>query len=626
MDDETVANLTAAWDVRGIELDTVQFHGGTAVAETRAAPMKRGERVTTLPSLLAPGPAGAKPQFELGTVLGEGGMGVVRTAKQLALSREVAVKSLKSDVDADSGSPQLLREGRVTGVLEHPNVVPVYALGRDNQDRPLMVMKRIEGTAWSEQLAGVDDRRTDAYLRRHLATLKQVALATHFAHSRGIIHRDLKPENIMIGGFGEVYVVDWGVAVSTSDRDLPDVPKACTVQAIEGTPAYLSPEMAAGDGEAIDERSDVFLLGAILHEIITGEPPHEGRTLRAVLINAFKAEPKKYGSDVPRGLVQICNKAMARHNDDRYASAADLAEAIDEFMVHRSSTQLSDEAASALIELEQLLDQHEDRDAEKIYATFSTCRFAFNQALRSWSENTAASQGLQSTLELMIGYELGRGAPRAALSLLRELPSPNAALADQVEEAAAKGRDAEAKLNALKHEADLNIGQAVRRVVTLLIAALYGAGCILCGVLTRSEVFVVDHLRFSLFNLLLGGTVALFGYLRRESLLINQANRRLTFTAVTVFAGYAALWLAAAQVDMTMMATAAVHCVIGAAMWALGTMNVDRKWAPLPIGSLLGLAGVLYAPIYYFEMIGTSALLSSMVTVARYMGRYDEER
>ncbi len=618
--DDTVAKLTAAWDVRGIDLATLAFRDGTAVAPHDHEAVDPA-RMHTLPTLLAPGPAGAKPQFELREVLGEGGMGVVLAAHQVALAREVAVKRPKAELGR---APQLLREGRVTGVLEHPNVVPVYALGRDNDDRPLLVMKRIEGVAWSALIQSDERGDGDAYLRKHLAILAQVARAIHFAHSRGIIHRDLKPDNVMVGGFGEVYVVDWGIAVASGKQSLEGVPLAASVQTIEGTPAYMAPEMAAGDGDSIDERSDVFLLGAMLHEILTGVPPHDGASLIAVLTAAFTCPPKTFDAWVPRDLAAICNKAMARERDDRYPTAAAFAEAIDEFLVHRASTQLSDEAEIQLAELRRLCALPPDeRDAERMYATFSPCRFAFQQALRSWSGNAAAEAGLQEALERMIGFELDRGTPQAALTLLHDLPRDNPELAARVSEAADKKRLDEERLARLARETDMTLGQALRRVMILLVASLYGVGCIGCGLLNRYGIFEVGHNTFALFNLGVASFIALAVKLRHETLLANLVGRRLAFTAMLIFAAYASIWALSGHLGMSMAGTAALHSLLGLGMWTLATLNVEKRWVYISIGSVLSLTAVLLDPVHFFEWMGVFGAAGSLTSAARYMKAYE---
>ena len=194
-------------------------------------------------------------------------------AEQRSLAREVAIKTVK-DHAGERARDALCDEAVVTGLLEHPNVIPVHALGCDSEGRPLLVMKRVEGVAWRDLLrdpehpawathaAAPEDR-----LAFHLDVLADVSQAAAFAHSRRIVHRDIKPENVMIGEFGEVYLLDWGLAV-TAGRELEP-------GTLVGTPAYMAPEMVGGG--RVDGRTDVYLLGATLHEVLTGRPPPRRR-------------------------------------------------------------------------------------------------------------------------------------------------------------------------------------------------------------------------------------------------------------------------------------------------------------------------------------------------------------
>jgi serine/threonine-protein kinase len=610
------AALTAEWDVRGIDIATVHFVRGTAMRPIEGGGSEN--RVRALPSLLAPGPQGASPQFRIGDVLGEGGMGVVRVAEQIALDREVAVKTLKPQAGRGE-APQLLREARVTGVLEHPNVVPVYALGRDNEDRPLLVMKRITGRSWGSILDEVPkaERLDDDFLRQHLAILKQVALAVHYAHAKGFIHRDLKPENVMIGGFGEVYLVDWGIAVSKRPGEGVPVARECT--AIEGTPAYMAPEMAAGDGEHIDERTDVYLLGAVLHEIITGEPPHSGRTIMQVLTHAFASAPHDYRPEVPRDLAAICHRAMARFNDDRYPDAAAFADALDEFIAHRSSTQLSDEARDRLEEARAIFARRDEpssvggaeRQGERIYALLSESRFAFSQALRSWPENEAAIAGLQATLELMIEHELARDAPMAAASIVPQLPRDNPSLAARVARAVDRKKKRDAELLALAHDVDASIGAGTRRIISTLVATLWGVGCVVCGLLTRSGIFEVTPRRFAVICAACGAILLLSAILRREDVLTTAVNRRLAVVATVAFAGYSATWLYAGVLGLAMYHGALMQQIFSLMVWTVAGLTINRSWLFLAGGAVVGMGLILLFPAYCLEAFGVTGAVTS---------------
>lgn len=211
--------------------------------------------------------------------LGRGGMGHVQLAHQKSLRREVALKRALPGDDDPIVHEVLVHEGVITGQLEHPNVVPVHLLGVDERERPVLVMKRVEGVPWKELIGAPDhpawsDTKTwsDDRTLRHLEIFLDVCSAVHFAHARGLVHRDIKPTNVMLGRFREVYLLDWGIAcsVGTSAYD--------HLGGTEGLPAYMAPEMVDPDG-VIDERTDVFLLGATLHVALTGTRRHAGRRM-----------------------------------------------------------------------------------------------------------------------------------------------------------------------------------------------------------------------------------------------------------------------------------------------------------------------------------------------------------
>ncbi len=245
---------------------------GETLPASSATPWPR----PSLPLLRTADVAEVTADVRVSTLLGEGGMGRVLAAEQVALGREVAVKVVRdggraADVDA------LLREALIAARLEHPNVVPVHLLGRGEDGAPIFVMRRIEGVPWSDVLrdaAAAPGMFADARdpLEMHLRVLLEVCGAVQFAHARGILHRDLKPENVMLGAFGEVYVVDWGIALNLADD--PRLPRIADARGVVGTPAYMAPEMALGDAAALSPRTDVYLLGAVLHRVLTGAPPH----------------------------------------------------------------------------------------------------------------------------------------------------------------------------------------------------------------------------------------------------------------------------------------------------------------------------------------------------------------
>ncbi len=614
------AQLTAAWDVRGIDVADVPFIEATAVLKSHERPISARSAVDTLPTLLRGGDEREHPQIVMGDLLGEGGMGVVRIAEQPALDREVAVKTLRGDRPASAYGPQLLREARVTGILEHPNVVPVYALGRDEVGGPLLVMKKITGHSWQEVLdASADARGQDAYLREQLGILIQVAKATHYAHDKGIIHRDLKPDNVMLGAYGEVYVVDWGIAVGTSNCAVRGAPMANDVNCIEGTPAFMAPEMAAGMGEILEPRTDVYLLGAVLHLILTGEAPHEKNSLVASLTSSYRSAPRDYPDWVPRDLVNICHRAMAQQIEDRFESAAVLAEALEEFLVHMTSLRMSDEAAAHFGELQDELTTDGDDDKEQVYARFRECTFGFRQALKAWPGNEAARTGLQDSLEAMIDFELARGAPRAAVRLVDELPEPAPEVKARVDRAVEQWRNRQDALTSLERETDLSGTTALRSTIMLVTGVMWVLGCLGAGYLHRNGLADVTPTRFAGVNFTIALMLTVSTAIKRDEILVNRANRRVVATAILGFTAYTFLWLLAGHLGVSVAGTVALHSTAGAALWASGGLNVDRRWMVVAVGAAISAVFALLVPDYAFEGLGITGGLSTNLSRGRWL-------
>jgi len=238
---------------------------------------------------------------------------------------------------------RFLREARIQGRLEHPAVVPVHELGADSSGLPFFAMQQLTGVTLEDVLArlGVEEPRAQKEFtqQRLLRAFAEVCLAIEFAHTRGIVHRDLKPANIVLGDFGEVYVLDWGVAhvADSSEAKISEVDAleggGTEAGAILGTRGYMSPEQVAGDLD-IDGRSDVYTLGAILFEILTHTPlhePDEGLLAPFVGIDA-KPSARARGRDVPPELDAICVKATALDRNDRYPTARALGDAVQRFL------------------------------------------------------------------------------------------------------------------------------------------------------------------------------------------------------------------------------------------------------------------------------------------------------
>ena len=347
--------------------------------------------------------------------LGEGGMGIVHLGHQVTLDRHVAVKTLRKEHLNDDNIESLLGEAWLAGSLEHPNVVPIYDLGLDPYGAPLLVMKKIEGDTWSTLLANPETMKRHASsvdpLEFNLRVLIQVCNAVHFAHSRDVVHRDLKPDNVMIGHFGEVYVLDWGVAMRPGPA-----------KHVAGTLVYMAPEMLGG-GAAISARTDVYLLGAVLFEVLTGKAPHDGPNMAAMVGSVILSTPS-IPSDVPEELATLVRACMSREAADRPESALDVRRAVELFLEHRGAIALAAQAEQKLEELERLLAAKEI-EIDRAYNVFGECRFGFRQALRAWKDAEVAKTGMTRAVSAMVRFEAEKGDARAAQLLLGELDEKN---------------------------------------------------------------------------------------------------------------------------------------------------------------------------------------------------------
>ncbi len=306
--------------------------------------------------------------YQIQDKLGEGGMGVIYSALQTAVNRVVAIKTRKAGKTKDEAARrQFFYEAEVTAELDHPNIPPIYELGRTADGTLFYAMKLIQGIEWQKLLR----KKTR---EENLEIFGKIVDAVAFAHSKNVINRDLKPDNVMLGKFGEVYLTDWGLAVNLSENK--DV-------SFGGTPEYMAPEMAQNKRDRIGKHSDIYLLGAILYQIVTGTPPHMGRTQKLRLGAAAKNEITPTDLDDP--LLEIARRAMETDPSNRHASVAEFQEAIHEVNTHAESfadANRSDELAETAAQ-------------SKDYYLFSRAIFGFQEALDKWDGNKTAKVGLQ---------------------------------------------------------------------------------------------------------------------------------------------------------------------------------------------------------------------------------------
>ncbi len=337
---------------------------GLATFRTRTSAREREVIVpssTTVASILEQVRRRPAERLEVESRVAAGGMGSIDVAVDRALDRRIAVKTLHSHLrSSDSTVRMFLREARLTGLLDHPHIVPVYDLGERENGQLFFAMKLVEGQTLAALVRALPRGVLEtATLYMLLDVVAKVCDALAFAHSRGVLHCDVKPANVMVGEFGQVFLMDWGIARLITPSPPPG-PSPCadagapaatevtapasraprsagTDNSIIGTPCYMSPEQARGDRRRLDVRSDVFLLGATIYELLTRRPPYDSKDRAETLALATACRfpsPRKVAGDaaVPLELERIVMRAMAKAPEDRYPTVAALKEDLVRFM------------------------------------------------------------------------------------------------------------------------------------------------------------------------------------------------------------------------------------------------------------------------------------------------------
>jgi eukaryotic-like serine/threonine-protein kinase len=512
-------------------------------------------------------PTTDKPDLEIRGTIAEGGMGRVLAAHQRSLRREVALKTLRPDTASEATTLALLREGVVTGALEHPNIVPVHALGCDANGHPLLVMKRIEGVSWGTllrepdhaawlKIESFDGRRLDA----HLEILKSICNALHFAHQRRIVHRDLKPDNVMVGAFGEVYLVDWGIATRSG-----------TIAAsFEGTPSFAAPEMVLE--EPVDARTDVYLLGATLHYVLTGQPRHRGTSIFEVLMNASYSQAQTCDDTVPRELAELCNRATARDPTLRPESAMAFRRELTEYTRHRGAIALVQIASRRLDEARERTDQRQ--------RVLTEAHFGFRQAMQQWPESEDARRGLTACLREMIASEIEQQDVAGARALLAELPAMDRELEDGVaalERSLAEKAAHDERLRALERDLNPEVNRRAREAIVTLAAVAYLALAVYVS-RHKGTLGPRDALRFGTMVLIIALAVVAVA---RKRLFTTAYNRRLIALALTATFGVFISRVVGVILDVPVPTTLAHDLLMLAAVSTIATLFFGR-WMMLP--------------------------------------------
>lgn len=352
-----------------------------------------------------------QPDYQIVNKLAEGGMGAVYVARQTSLGRELAIKTLKPLSKTQTKTYQaqgrisqvqnqrremFLSEALVTGNLVHPHIIPIHDLCQTGDGSPFYSMKRVHGTPWNETIQQLS-------MEENLEILLKVCDAMAYAHHNGVVNRDLKPENVMLGEFGEVLVLDWGLAVPAT-REHKDKVASPAAPFGAGTPAYMSPELWTGPADSIGVWSDIYLLGAILFEAITGQTPHEfpepdsstGNTGLWMIIDKVVRQNSIRETPHLGELMDIAMKAMSTAPKRRHASVLKFQESIKEFQTHEESRRLTERATQAVAGTPTKADTASTIQKQG-YQNYQTAAALYEEATVAWPENNDARIGLRKT-------------------------------------------------------------------------------------------------------------------------------------------------------------------------------------------------------------------------------------
>lgn len=599
LDEDEIGELEADLDRRpSLRLSLAELALEQTVLEGAKARPSRAPAASKRSAPMHEGPS----RLAVGLVLGEGGMGTVRQGVQTNLGRTVAVKTLRDETP--SGTHRLLQEARLTARLQHPNIVPVHEIIQGHSGELQVVLKQVEGELWASVMHepallrarfGAEDA-----LDWNLGVLIAVCNALAFAHERGVIHRDVKPRNVMVGNFGEVYLLDWGIAAMWGERTDPELAHVEDAP-VAGTLAFMAPEQLEGDPDALGPWTDTYLLGATLYQLLGGRPPHaEAREAGS------RARPRErtvapLGSDAPRELVAIVEQALRPEPEDRIVTPQAFRSLLESFRSHRGSLHLVERA-----ERSRRLAVEAQSAAERsvVESQLGEAEFGFRAALEAWPDNLRARQGLRDIAIDRIEAAFNAGHFQSARQLLDALADPPPELIARVELAseAEVGERAEAT-RAAWHQNPV-VGVVVRGALLAAFAPLWVLGWLGFAIwpvtsTTPLAIFLLGYLVLGTVFVLSRGLAVLNNRLNRSNVL-GSGSAVLAGLAWTLSADRLGLGVAATQVGLLLLFSL---------MLVVITVTSDIRGLFPALASVSSFAFAVFSPAHARHALAASAIL-----------------
>jgi eukaryotic-like serine/threonine-protein kinase len=460
------------------------------------------------------------PLLSRGSILGEGGMGRVMIGVQASTGREVAVKEVRAEKASAFIVRRLLQEAWITGLLEHPNIIPVYTIEPNEDNQPMILMKRISGETWLSYIQSPDSiPNTENDLERlqwHLNIFDEVCSAVHYAHDKGIIHRDIKPENVMLGSYDEVYLLDWGIALAIDDRYQSWIPTTEQSRGVAGTPAYIAPEMISEGVLSI--QSDIYLLGAILYEVAEGTPPHESVSIEHLAEHCSAFEPTFV--QTPIRLQTIIRKAMHIDATKRYDDVTELQQELFLFLKSLDVQKIIDGMHIELEGFEEHI-QSDTPSRNALYERFIAVRFGLRQIHKDFITNADFNR-YENMLRDLCDWELTENRPNSAELLLNEFRTFPADLQEQIDVQKETRRSDTERLHRIDIEQSDTIGIRTRAFV--LVLTIVGWAIFPIWFIVTQTDYNYGHLFMQTTGIL--SWMLLIGVSAKDTLSSTEVNRR----------------------------------------------------------------------------------------------------